>query len=626
MIVSDTLVSVLNSARRFGWRRRTLLREGTARRAFVRTRVALALTVLLVPIAAGMTPGAVAASNPGAPAAPAAPAATPQTEALCGPAAPGYASCLSRRRTDIAARARSQIASLASPSGYGPADLQSAYALGPASSGGSGETVAVVDAYDQPNAEADLAAYRAQYGLSACSTANGCFRKVNQSGGSSYPAADSGWGAEIDLDIEMVSAVCPNCHILLVEASSNSISDLGAAVGEAVALGAVAVSNSYGAGEWSGETGYDSYYNYPGVAVTASSGDGGYGVEYPAASPNVVAVGGTSLSKASNSRGWTETAWSGAGSGCSAYESKATWQTDAGCAKRTVADVSAVADPYTGVAVYDDYGYGGWLVFGGTSVASPIIASTYALAGTPAKGTHPGSYPYANRASLNDVTSGSNGSCSPSYLCKAGLGYDGPTGLGTPKGTAAFTPTTQATVPGAPTSVTAVAGNAQATVSFTPPASSGGSPITSYTVTSSPGGQTATGTASPITVTGLANGTPYTFTVHATNVVGSGPESSPSNSVTPTTPLTIMTTSLAAGRLNRSYSATLKATGGISPYTWTITSGALPLGLKLGASTGTISGTPTSTGTFSFTVSVGDSSKPTSQTKTKTFSITISRR
>jgi hypothetical protein len=623
MTVSDTLVSMLHSAWRFGWRRRTLLREGTARRAFVRTRIALALTVLLVPIATGVTPGAVAASNPGAPAAP---AATPQTEALCGPAAPGYASCLSLRRTDIAARARSQIASLASPSGYGPADLQSAYALGPASSGGSGETVAVVDAYDQPNAEADLAAYRAQYGLSACTTANGCFRKVNQSGGSIYPTADSGWGAEIDLDIEMVSAICPNCHILLVEASSNSISDLGAAVGEAVALGAVAVSNSYGAGEWSGETGYDTYYNYPGVAVTASSGDGGYGVEYPAASPNVVAVGGTTLNRAGTTRGWTETAWSGAGSGCSAYESKPAWQTDAGCAKRTVADVSAVADPNTGVAVYDDYGYGGWLVFGGTSVASPIIASTYALAGTPAKGTYPGSYPYANRASLNDVTSGSNGSCSPSYLCTAGLGYDGPTGLGTPKGTAAFTPTAQATVPGAPTSVTATAGNAQATVSFSPPASSGGSPITSYTVTSSPGGRTATGTASPITVAGLTNGRAYTFTVQATNAVGRGPASSPSNSVTPTTPLTITTTSLAAGRLSRSYSATLKATGGVSPYTWTITSGALPLGLKLGASTGTISGTPTSTGTFSFTVSVGDSSKPTSQTKTKTFSITISRR
>jgi len=617
MTVSDTLVSRLQSAWRSGGRRPTPLREGTARRAFVRTRVAFALTVLLVPIAAGVTPGAAAASNS------AAPATTPQTQAVCGPAAPGYASCLSLRRTDIAARARSQIASLTSPSGYGPADLQSAYAL-PGSGGGSGQTVAIVDAYDQPNAEADLAAYRTQYGTPACTTANGCFRKVNQTGGSAYPTADSGWGAEIDLDIEMVSAVCPNCHILLVEAASNSLNDLAAAVKEAASLGAVAISNSYGAGEWSGETSFDTYYNYPGVAVTASSGDGGYGVEYPAASQYVVAVGGTSLNRAGNARGWTETAWSGAGSGCSAYESKPTWQTDAGCAKRTVADVSAVADPNTGVAVYDDYVYGGWVVFGGTSVSSPIIAATYALAGTPPSGTYPGSYPYANPASLNDVTSGSDGSCGGTYLCTAGVGYDGPTGLGTPKGTAAFAPTAQGTVPGAPTNVTATAGNAQATVSFSPPASNGGSPITSYTVTSSPGGKTATGTASPISVGGLTNGRAYTFTVTATNAAGRGPASSPSNSATPALPLAITTTSLASGRVSRSYSGTLKATGGISPYTWAIASGTLPAGLKLSASTGTISGTPTNTGTFSFTVSVSDKSTPARQT-TRSFTITITR-
>jgi subtilase family serine protease len=175
------------------------------------------------------------------------------------------------------------------------------------------------------------------------------------------------------------------------------------------------------------------------VAVTASSGDGSYGVEYPAASRYVTAVGGTSLSKASNSRGWSETVWSGAGSGCSAYDAKPAWQTDTGCAKRTVADVAAVADPNTGVAVYDTYAQGsGWMVFGGTSVASPLIASVYALAGTPSSGSVPASFPYAHTSALYDVTSGSNGSCSPSYLCTGTSGYDGPTGLGTPDGVSAF--------------------------------------------------------------------------------------------------------------------------------------------------------------------------------------------
>ncbi|MYV95191.1 peptidase S8, partial [Streptomyces sp. SID1034] len=182
------------------------------------------------------------------------------------------------------------------------------------------------------------------------------------------------------------------------------------------------------------------YFNHPGVAITVSSGDGGYGTEYPAASRYVTAVGGTSLKTASNSRGWTDTVWSGAGSGCSAYDAKPSWQKDTGCAKRTVADVSAVADPATGVAVYDTYGGDpGWEVFGGTSASSPLIAAVYALAGVPSSGSTPASFPYAHTGSLNDVTSGSNGSCSPAYLCKGGSGYDGPSGLGTPNGTAAFT-------------------------------------------------------------------------------------------------------------------------------------------------------------------------------------------
>jgi subtilase family serine protease len=342
--------------------------------------------------------------------------------------APGYAACTALRRTDAGARSFGPAVS-----GLTPANLLSAYKLG---SGGAGKTVAIVDAQDDPNAEKDLATYRSNFGLPACTTANGCFKKVNQTGGTSYPTGDTGWSEEISLDLDMVSAVCPSCHILLVEATSASYANLGTAVNEAVKLGATAVSNSYGGGESSAETSYDSYYNHPGVAITVSSGDSGYGVEYPAASRYVTAVGGTHLTASSTTRGWTETAWSGAGSGCSAYEPKPSWQHDSSCSRRTVADVSAVADPATGVAVYDSYGESGWLVFGGTSVASPIVASVYALSGN-VSGV-PASLAYSNTSSLFDVTSGSNGSCGGTYLCTAKAGYDGPTGLGTPNGTGAF--------------------------------------------------------------------------------------------------------------------------------------------------------------------------------------------
>ncbi|MFF4184134.1 peptidase S8 [Streptomyces sp. NPDC001691] len=338
------------------------------------------------------------------------------------------------------ADAERALTAAAAPSGYGPASLQAAYKL-PSSTAGSGRTVAIVDAYDDPKAESDLATYRAQYGLAACTTANGCFRKVGQSGTSKLPRADAGWAEEISLDLDMVSAACPNCKILLVEATTSSMTNLGTAVNTAVSLGAKYVSNSYGGGESSADSSYDTtYFNHPGVAITVSSGDGGYGVEYPAASRYVTAVGGTSLNTASNSRGWTDSVWSGAGSGCSGYDAKPSWQKDTGCAKRTVADVSAVADPQTGVAVYDTYGQDtGWEVFGGTSASSPLIAAVYALAGAPSQGSTPASFPYAHTGSLNDVTSGSNGSCSPAYLCQGGSGYDGPSGLGTPNGTAAFT-------------------------------------------------------------------------------------------------------------------------------------------------------------------------------------------
>jgi subtilase family serine protease len=347
-------------------------------------------------------------------------------------------------------------APLATPSyqfGYTPQNLASAYKWSdPTGStwAWNGQTIAIVDAYDNPNVASDLSAYRSQFGLPPCTTANGCFRKVNQRGGSTPPAGNVGWGQEIALDVEMVSAVCPGCKILLVESDSNSFLDLGAAVNQAYSLGANAISNSYGGSEFFGETSYAGPYNHAGVAITASSGDGGYGVEVPAAYNTVVAVGGTNLKTAANARGWTETAWSGAGSGCSSQISKASWQTDTGCSRRTVADVSAVADPNTGVAVYDSYGSSGganWYVFGGTSVAAPIVASVYGLAGNAASTDYPARLAYAAPGSLFDVTSGSNGNCtkrgkrgssSPSYLCTAGPGYDGPTGLGTPNGTGGF--------------------------------------------------------------------------------------------------------------------------------------------------------------------------------------------
>ncbi|MFJ9634173.1 peptidase S8 [Streptomyces sp. NPDC091280] len=342
-----------------------------------------------------------------------------------------------------------KAADASTPSGYSPTNLRSAYGLtSAAASNGSGETIAIVDAYNDPNAEADLATYRSYYGLSACTTANGCFKKVSQTGSTtSLPSSDAGWSEEISLDLDMASAICPLCNITLVEATSASYANLGTAENEAVALGAKFVSNSYGGSESSSQTTYDtSYYKHAGVAITVSAGDSDYGAEYPATSQYVTAVGGTKLSTSSTTRGWTETVWrtsstEGTGSGCSSYDAKPSWQTDTGCTKRMESDVSAVADPATGVSVYDSYGVtAGWYTFGGTSVSAPIIAGVYALAGTPASGTYPAQYPYdyAGTSSLNDVTSGYNGSCSTAYFCTAETGYDGPTGWGTPEGISAF--------------------------------------------------------------------------------------------------------------------------------------------------------------------------------------------
>ncbi len=349
---------------------------------------------------------------------------------VCAPTQPGRVRCLSDVVTDPAG----SVLAKATPSGFGPADLRSAYGVVVAAlNQGAGHTIAIVAAYDNPTAESDLSVYRAQYGLPPCTSANGCFTKRDQNGGVAYPVPDEGWGGEIALDLAMASAMCPNCKLLLVEAKSNSTADVGAAVRTAASLGATEISNSYGTPEYSGMLGDEQHYNQPGIALTASSGDSGYRVEFPAASRFVTAVGGTSLVRAPTSeRGWTETAWSRAGSGCSAYVPKPAWQSDAGCGGRTVADVAAVADPATGVAVFHTDGTNpassGWLIFGGTSVSAPIVAGIYALRGHGASND-----PVHDLAPFVDVTSGSNGSCG-NYLCQAGPGFDGPTGMGSPSG------------------------------------------------------------------------------------------------------------------------------------------------------------------------------------------------
>jgi subtilase family serine protease len=490
------------------------------------------LTVLLGTAVATLATVAVAAPALATPATPAAAANSHKTARACTAAKPPFAACFAIKRLDVVEPSAVQNAAVtpnAIPSGYGPSDLRGAYAL--SATGSATQTVAIVDAYDDPNAESDLAAYRSQYGLPACTTANGCFKKVNQSGATSpLPAPNTGWAGEISLDLDMVSAICPNCHILLVEATNASMTNLGTAVNRAVTMGAKYVSNSYGGPESASVTSYDSsYFSHPGVVITASTGDSDYdGGSYPATGAHVTAVGGTHLVRNSSARGWGETVWNttsyteGAGSGCSQYVAKPSFQSGVttGCAKRAEADVSAVADPATGVAVYQTYGGSGWAVYGGTSAAAPIIASVYALAGTPGSSDYPNAYPYAHPGNLNDVTSGSNGTCG-APICTAGTGWDGPTGLGTPNGTAAFAPGgggTPAVTVGNPGSKSGTVGTAIS--SFTLSAS-GGTGSYSWSATGLPPGVTIGSSTGTVSGTPTAAGT-YSVTATATSGGSSG--------------------------------------------------------------------------------------------------------
>jgi len=429
---------------------------------------------------------------------------------VCRAAQPGRAACLAlklvpaslsgatlkanakRQQSEAARGVRPAVTNKSPEPGYlTPQALHEAYALPNETAASALQTIAVVDAFDDPTAEADLDVYDKQFGLAPCTTANGCFRKVNQSGNASpLPHKQGEWAGEISIDVQMARAICQSCKILLVEASSEEFSDLGAAVNAAAKAGASEISNSYGGTEEHGYTSLNaSYFNHPGVVLAASSGDCGYlnkacpadptGANFPADSPDVLAVGGTSLEE---SKGvWSSTVWNEGGSGCSKVFSAALWQSSVanfsatGCAGgRSVADVAAIGDPETGVDVYDSTPEGngnptGWGVWGGTSVAAPIVAAEFGLAGGALGVGYPAAtlYPYlGNGVALYDVVSGSNGTCAGATSCKAVAGYDGPTGVGSPLGLQSLT------VTGVPTNVAlpAVAGFSEQgrTLSATP--------------------------------------------------------------------------------------------------------------------------------------------------------------
>jgi hypothetical protein len=470
--------------------------------------VAVALLLLASALLAGVSsasaaPSAASGSRP----VPLAATRYAQIRRVCPPAKPGHATCFALVRvpvaSNLAARAGAKPYKLGDgdsesgpAGGLTPAQLASAYEYDPAE-GGAGQTVAIVDAYDDPKIEADLGEFDKNYKLAECTTANGCFEKVSQTGSTtSLPSPEPAWGVEISLDVETVHSVCAKCKILLVEANDETNANLATAVDEAVKLGATEVSNSYGSSEEAGE---EAAYNHPGIVIAASAGDDGYDdwdvvgeggtpparPDTPASLPTVVAVGGTSLELESNGTRASESVWndsgrppeeeggefkqySATGGGCSTLFAAPSWQQDTpgwrhtACGTRRLDnDVSAVADPYTGFDIYDSE-EGGWLTIGGTSLSSPLVSSLYALAGGSGGVSYPAAtlYSHLGQSSLFDVTAGGNGycdgeavgpcgepaanetygdiDCEGTTACDAATGYDGPSGVGTPKGLGAL--------------------------------------------------------------------------------------------------------------------------------------------------------------------------------------------
>ena len=362
---------------------------------------------------------------------------TPQ-EAHAAVCAGGRWSCKSHVRVDE----HNRVKPFATPAGLGPADFTSAYKL--SASKTSTATIAIVDAFNYPNAASDLAAYRSQFGLPPCTVASGCLTIVNQNGATSplpgnAPAGDD-WTVEAALDLQMASAVCPTCKLVLFEAQDDQGNGLFIAQNAAAArAGVVSISNSWGGPSDGTDASLDSQFFTHTAAVntfvaSGDSGNTGNSPDYPSTSLRVIGVGGTHLVKSTSARGWTETVWSGAGSSCSKVLAKPAFQSvvpTAACTRRAASDVSAVADPNTGVAVFNA-GVGGWIVVGGTSAASPLVAGIYARYGI-SGASHDASFSYAHTTEFFDVTSGSNGRCT-SALCRATTGWDGPTGIGSPNG------------------------------------------------------------------------------------------------------------------------------------------------------------------------------------------------
>jgi hypothetical protein len=334
----------------------------------------------------------------------------------------------------------------ATPAGFGAADLQAAYKV--PSNLGVAPTIAIVVAYGYPELEADLAVYRTQYGLPACTTANSCLKIVNQTGATAPlpapPPPTDDWTLETALDIDMASAACPKCKLLVVQVNDNLGNGLFIGQGAAANLGANVISNSWGGPEQPGQSlaAFEAALSNSGITTFAAAGDNGYndagrGPDYPATSAKVIAVGGTTLVKDQSARGYSETAWANGGSACSLSIPKPTYQTNTGCNFKATVDVAAVGNPQTGVAVYNSRN-GGWQILGGTSAASPFVAGLFAATGNASKVS--GEFLKANAGRFFDVTSGSNGTCSSPILCTAGVGWDGPTGYGTPNASAFISP------------------------------------------------------------------------------------------------------------------------------------------------------------------------------------------